>query len=180
VPIQFTVTAWQYINATVYSRDPESDMYALPPDLETTASLAQTTYRAITPTPWIVYVFIGITGALLVYGNSLFAFVLAIKTVAPNTSSFSEFDVASKAGGLIERDERNPCSVGDLSCMLREEGIATACSSDIVREFRNKKIRVVEAVKKREGMTLVLVVGSIQDDNKELEGFKILKRGVRY
>lgn len=141
VPIQFTVTALQYVNSTVSAIDPQSNTYALPADLKTTASAARSTYRAISTKPWTVYTFIAVVIVLLLCGNILFALVWTKPPLAavPIISSFSEIDATSKSGRLLTQQPFQ-----DYCSALRQAGLGNACSADIVQGVRRKNIRVVE------------------------------------
>ncbi len=79
VPIQFSVAAWQWVNATVFALDPKSSLYALPQDLMTTASSAQRTYRALSTKGGTVYVFIFLVSMMLIYETIL----LAVTVIRP-------------------------------------------------------------------------------------------------
>jgi hypothetical protein len=140
VPIQFTVTALQYVNSTVSALDPESTRYALPDDLKTTASEARSTYRALSTKRWTVYTLIAVVIVLLLFGNILFALVWTQQLLAvPNVSSFSEVDAISKSGPpLTEQPFQDYCSA------LRNAGLANASSATIVQGVKRKSIRVVE------------------------------------
>ena len=173
VPIQFTVTVWQYVNATVSAIDLQSTEYALPDDLRTTASSARSTYRAISTKPWTVYTFIAIVTVLLICGNILFAFAWAQALVAPNISSFSEADATSKSA---HPSTQQPFQ--DYCTALQDAGLGNATSAKIVRGIKNKIIRVVEVDGARPNEKRLLL--AVLDMNGEIESFRSLSTGVRY
>jgi hypothetical protein len=93
VPIQFATMAWEWVNATATINTTD---FALPQDLETTASTAKITYRAKAK-PWTVCVFMILTALLLIWCNSALLWILTQRTAAPNLSEFVEVDIGSKA-----------------------------------------------------------------------------------
>ena len=173
VPIQFTVTAWQFVNATVSALDPESTSYALPDDLKTTASSARRTYRALTAMPWIVYTFIAMVSVLLLCGNIILTFAWSQKMVAPNTSSFSEVDASSKSAHSLTQQP-----LQDYSSALQNARLGNASSGKIVRGVKNKRIRVVEIDDVRHNEKCILLV--VTDVDGEIERLQGLSTEVRY
>ena len=177
VPVQFTVIAWQFVNATAYALDPETSDFALPADLEVTASAAESTYRALSTKPWTVYFFMGLVALLVFWSNLFFGFMYTQQAIVPNTSAFAEVDASSKSA--YPRSQRvRP--VRDYSTALREAGISNAQTATIVQALRNKTIRLIEmdGVLPEEKF-LLLAVTSI-DSLIEMESFRSLSTGVMY
>ena len=180
IPIQFSTTAWQFVNATYYALEPQSDRYALPPDLDTTASAARVTYRTISTRPWLVFVFMGVVISLLLWSFILFAYEFLQKTIVPNTSSFSEIDVSSKAA-YPPSDVDTSRPVGDYNSVLREAGLANAESTKIIDALKRKVIRVVETDGGRpHEKVILLTLADRHGESRELEDFDSLKTGVKY
>lgn len=139
VPIQFSTTLWQYVNYTINPEFPEE--FALPYDLETTASGAQSTYRALAA-PWTVFLFMSITGVSVFWATLLVLYSVLANSVVPNTSSFAEIDSSSKSLGLS--NPANQFGVMDYSSMLRHSGLGNATSNAIAAAIKDHIIRVAE------------------------------------
>jgi len=172
VPLQFSVAAWQWVNATVFALDPESSLYALPEDMKTTASSAQRTYRALTKV-WIIYVFMLLVSSLLIYEISLLVIVGTQREVAPNTSSFSEIDASSKSTCPLQQN-----SFVDYASELQRSRLGNAYSDEIVQGVRNKKIRVVESDGPRADQKSIVV--AVEDINEDVSHLPGLCKGVEY
>jgi hypothetical protein len=176
--------AWEWVNATSSSN---GSLFALPSDLETTASVAQVTYRAIA-NQWTVWVFIALTGFLLIWCNCLLLWVLAQSTAAPNSSAFAEVDINSKSTySSIDqqsiRDEENRFGTvaTDFSSMLRGAGLGNAESKAIIQSLKDKILRVAGMDGPGEQKILVLVTGTgTGEDLRNMEGLETLKRGMTY
>jgi hypothetical protein len=179
IPIQFSTAAWQLVNATVYASDPESTLYALPPDLDTTASAAQVTYRTLSTKPWVVHVFMAAVVIMLLWNYSLFAYMFWQNTIVPNRSAFSEIDVSAKAT-YPPNGVEVPRPVSDYSSALRDAGLGNARSSTIVKALNEKIIRVIETDGGRPGDKLFLLVVVNTEYLSELNGFSGLTTGVKY
>lgn len=181
IPIQFSTVAWQFVNSTVYASDSQSTLYALPPDLDTTASAAQVTYRTVSTKPWVVYVFMAVVVILLLWSNSLFAYMFSQKTVVPNRSAFSDIDVTAKST-YPPNGVEVPKPVCDYSSALRDAGLGNAQSSKIVKGLNEKVIRVVETDGGRPGDKLILlaVANTERECLSVVEGFSGLTTGVKY
>jgi hypothetical protein len=181
IPIQFSTVAWQFVNATIYASDPQSTLYSLPPDLDTTASATQVTYRVVSTKPWTVYAFMAAVVVLLLWSNSLFGYMISQKTIVPNRSAFSDIDVSSKSTYPPNGVEalRPVC---DYSSALRDAGLGNAQSSKIVKGLNEKVVRVVETDGGRPGDKLLLLAVSNTETEclNELEGFSGLTAGVKY
>ena len=180
VPFQFSTTAWQWVNATQGSN--ESTLYALPADLETTATISDVTYRAIA-SKWTIYVFITLTGLLLIWCNSIFLWILRQKTAIPNSSSFVEVDIGSKSAypseviGLPEDGTSPQVGYQDWAQMLRTAGLGNSESRAIIHMVKDRKIRVVALKGDAESNFLVLVAAKEGEDFEELP---MLDRTARY
>lgn len=180
VPFQFSTTAWQWVNATQASN--ESTLYALPADLETTATISDVTYRAIA-SKWTICGFIILTGLLLIWCNSIFLWILRQKTAIPNSSSFVEVDIGSKSAypsevtGLREDGKLPQVDYQDWSKMLRTAGLGNSESRAITQMVKDRKIRVVALKGEAESNFLVLVAANEGEDFGELP---MLDRTTRY
>jgi hypothetical protein len=154
IPIQFTVSAWQFVNATVFALDPQSSRYALPPDLEATASPAQVTYRTVSTRPWTFYVFSAVLTALVLYSISLFTF---IRWHTPHgltiyQSLYPEIDVTSMASCPPKNDESHKVDGGlDYSSALRNSGLRNADSKTVLKRIGGMNIRIVHVNVSDEG-----------------------------
>jgi hypothetical protein len=76
IPIHFSATAWDLANSTVEKLPGNTLDYALPDELNTTASSANMKLR-LRAAPWTVYVFIVLGSSLLVYILTLLVCILA-------------------------------------------------------------------------------------------------------
>lgn len=150
IPFQFSVTALQFINSRVQQKYPQisSGTFAIPPDLETTATLSGSSYRAIAA-PWTVQLFVSTTVLLLLCAICMLIWVATRSVVILNTSSFLEIDILSNLAPSSARIQETsvdggPETVADsdnLSSMLRNKGLANVGSDKvIVREIDGKKI----------------------------------------
>jgi hypothetical protein len=128
VPIQFSVSALQFSNATLSSMNPHFTRFALPDDLEATASEVESTYRAITSQPWTVYAFISTVGCLLLWGLSVFVVVHTQNVDVADTSNFPETDVVSKSGNPSFESQK---FMQDYCFALRDAGIGNGNSRTI-------------------------------------------------
>jgi hypothetical protein len=181
VPIQFSTLVWIFANATAPTGAPPGS-YALPSDFETTASAAQVTYRALV-TPWFVYAFISVALFLLVWGNSVFVYMLFQGTVAPNSSCFPEVDICSKP---CHHADGNGAVVG-YSSMLGRKGLCNAETPAIAKAVKGDIIRVSHVYsEERRGDVIVLTTGMrrLQDEeageNENGLGLESLVRNRRY
>jgi hypothetical protein len=183
VPIQFSTLVWVFVNATA----PEGatpGIYALPADFETTASAAQVTYRALV-TPWFVYAFISVALFLLVWGNSVFVYMLFQNTVSPNSSCFPEIDICSKPCHPAEIASGNGAAAG-YSSMLRQKGLGNAETPAIAKAVKGEIIRVSRVhSKERRGDVIVLTTGMRTSQDQETgvkngNGLESLARNRRY
>lgn len=184
VPFQFSTTAWQWANATQGSND--SSIYALPADLQTTATISEVTYRAIA-NKWTICVFITLTVILLIWCNSIFLWILRQKTASPNSSSFVEVDIGSKSAYLSKiisdlREDGEPTQVDyqDLSQMLRTAGLGNSESKAIIQRVKDRKIRVVSLKSDANDNFLVLVTANEGQDAGGFESLSMLDRTTRY
>lgn len=183
VPVQFATTAWMWVNAT--QQYTNTTDFALPSELETTASSTQLTYRAIAK-PWTVATFIVCVSVLLIWCNSLLLYLLVRGPVAPNTSSFVEVDVGSKSTFLSKHNESSDAVHGenrqeyDFSGMLRGEGLANSESKAIVEKTRDKKVRLAAVNDRADGNVLVLVAGRSSEDFRQMELLDTLHCGKTY
>jgi len=175
VPIQFTVTAWQFANATLTAEDPGLSLYALPPDLEAIASPGRSIYRTVARYPATVYVFMTIVGVLFSGWVSLFLIVVLKPVWFPRTSHFFEVDACSKAGYPPSRVER---PVLDYSSALRASGLANAKSGTIVRAAQGMVIRAVEIDGSAPGNEFMLLAAA--GDSDTLAHFNGLSAGTLY
>jgi hypothetical protein len=180
IPIQFGTTALQYINAT---HSNEGNTFALSPSLETTASSADSVYRALAA-PWTVYLYISLV--LLSVTWSIFLFLLLIfgnTSAIPNLSNFPEIDIASKmtvfqyVHGISESSALVP--VQDYSVMLRNSFLGNADSAAIIEVIRNQRIRVAEMEDLGTGVKFVVLVTSTNSDIWG-DDLKCLKREYQY
>ena len=172
VPIQFSVSALQFANATLSSIDPHSTRFALPADLEATASGAKSTYRAMTTQSWTVYAFISTVAFLLLWGLLVFVVVYAQNVYVADTSNFSEVDVVSKSGNLPPEKQR---LIQDYCSALRDADLGNGNSRKIAQAVEDKNIRLVEVDAQESGKKLiVLIVGG------DLEDFPSLSTGFKY
>ena len=114
------------------------------------------------------------------WSNVVLLAVLKQKTVAPNTSAFTEIDTASKANYPAATPhspsgyQNTSSSVSDLSDMLREAGLGNADTAGSIKATKNKSVRVI--VTEEEGSNrgrVVLVVG----DSKYLRSRQGLRDG---
>lgn len=184
VPFQFSTTAWQWVNATQGSND--SSIYALPADLETTATISEVSYRAIA-SKWTICVFITLTGILLIWCNSIFLWILRQKTAIPNSSSFVEVDIGSKSaypsksiGNLLEDVNTAQADYQDWSHMLRTAGLGNSESKAIIQRVRDRKIRVVSLKSDANDNFLVLVTANEGHDAGRFDSLPMLDRTTRY
>jgi hypothetical protein len=178
VPIQFSTLVWVFVNATAPA-GATPGLYALPADFETTASAAQVTYRALV-TPWFVYAFISAALFLLVWGNSVFVYMLFQQTVAPNSSCYPEIDICSKPCHRSEVAGGNDLVVG-YSSMLRQKGLGNAETSEIARAVNREIIRVAHVhSQERGGDVIVLTTGSRDEAGGNGNGLESLARNRRY
>lgn len=177
IPVQFTVTAWQFVNATAFSLDPQSSEFALPPDLEVTASSAESTYRALSTKPWTVYFFMGLVSLLVVYGNLFFVFLYSQRATVPNTSAFAEVDTSSKSAYPPTQLVR---PVRDYSSALREAGISNAQTTKIVQALERKRIRLIEMDSALPDEKFLLLAVTAVNSPVEVENFRSLSTGVIY
>lgn len=182
VPIQFSTLAWEWINATSVINTTE---FALPPDLETTASRAEVTYRA-KANPWTVFVFIALTAILLIWCNCLLLWILAQNTPSPNLSSFVEVDIGSKStySSISQYDpiqdvQESMLTVEDFATMLRRAGLGNAENSAVIQCLKDRRIRVAGVGRDENEKSLVLVTGTGKD-LQETENLNRLRRGVIY
>jgi len=155
VPIQFATMAWEWVNATTTN----TTEFALPPDLETQASIAKTTYLAKAK-PWTVCVFIGLTSLLLVWCNAVFLWILRQKTAAPNMSDFVEVDIGSKAAAPIEEvlnQGRNPEELEDWQTRLKRARLGNGETRFVVKALKDSNIRVAGVRSEGNEINLVLV-----------------------
>jgi hypothetical protein len=180
VPIQFSIEVWQRVNASVAGSDPQNTQFALPDDLEVTASSVQETHRAMASRAFTVYVFMGAVSILVLCYISLFVLVYLPETAVPNTSYFSEIDLCSKSAYPLTQP--NNTTIMDYSSVLREAGLENADSRKIARAINGKTIRLVEMDEGRDGEKyLLLVVANSKDlARSELENLQALKPGVIY
>jgi hypothetical protein len=132
VPFQFSTTAWQWANATSDSND--STLYALPSDLETTATISQMTYRAVAG-KWTICVFMSLTAFLLIWCNAVFLWIIRQNTAMPNSSAFVEIDVGSKSA---YPSGNSPDDCSDWSQMLRQSGLGNSESKAIVQSLKGR------------------------------------------
>lgn len=164
VPIQFATMAWEWVNLNATATTSTTE-FALPPDLEATASIARRTYRAKAK-PRTVCVFIGLTSLLLIWCNSVLLWILRQKTASPNLSDFVEVDIASKATAPIEHsqvlnqegDEME--DLEDWSTRLRRVGLGNAQTKSVVQNLKNSNIRVAGVRSVGNEINLVLVTAS--------------------
>lgn len=177
VPIQFTVTAWQFVNATVESRFPGATIYSLPADLQVTASAAESKYRALSTQRWTVYVFIATAGVMLIIGDAFVALLYARRTVAPNMSAFSEIDACSKSSYPLAHPDR---PIPDYCTVLRDVGVANAQTGKIVRSIKDKRIQIVGMEGTQHEDTFLLLAVTDMDRPVEFENSPRLVPGVAY
>jgi hypothetical protein len=183
VPIQFATMAWERTNATSGSNGSE---FALPADLETTASIAEVTYRAKAK-PWTVCVFMVLTAVLLLWCNSILLWILTQKTASPNLSSFVEVDIGSKSTYSTEPptvdhvELATEVPIQDWSTMLQRAGLGNAGTARVVQSLKDKRLRVagVDCAADEKSLVLVTTTGTGKDllAAGDLES---LKRGTVY
>ena len=173
VPVQFSVSAWQWVNATVFALDPKSGLYALPEDMKTTASSAQRTYRALSTKRATVYAFILLVSTLLIYEFFLLVVTGTQPEVSPNTSSFPEIDVSSRSAVPLPRD-----TLIDYASALQRSRLGNASSVEIVQGVRGRKIRVVET--DGPGANEKSIVVAVEDIGEDVSHLHGLRQGVRY
>jgi hypothetical protein len=182
VPIQFATQAWEWTNATSNSNNSQ---FALPPDMETTASLAELTYRAKAK-PWTVCLFMVLTAVLLIWCNSILLWILAQDTAAPNLSAFVEVDIGSKSTFFsmypqtVGVDHLGDGVVEDWSTMLKRDGLGNAGATSVVQSLKDKRLRVAGVDSERDVKSLVLVTGTATGKDLCAEGLNSLKRGTLY
>lgn len=168
IPLQFSTTAWMWVNSTQQYRNMTD--FALPPELETTASPAEIVYRAIAK-PWTVGLFIAAVSGLLIWCYCLLAYILVRGTAAPNCSSFVELDVTSKSSHSLKYEQLTDMAHSDnrqgydLSRLLRKEGLGNSESRAIVEIIRDKNIRLAEVSDDQGNKFLVLLTGSSSPEN---------------
>lgn len=138
IPIQFSTAVWLYANVTTESipQLAKEGLYALPSDLETIAYAAHMTPRVMA-TPWTVYVFMGVSSALYLWGASALYWMLRQQYVPPITSSFMEVDISSK---LTSRNIGGLTS--NFSSLLQSGEIGNAGSSNIAKGIKGKRLQV--------------------------------------
>lgn len=174
--------AWEWVNATSNLTDAE---FALPADLETTASLAEVTYRAKAK-PWTVCVFMLLTAILLIWCNTIVLWILSQQTTSPNLSDFVEVDISAKASHsrLVQEQENNEDKdeVEEFTSMLRRQGLGNAESSAVLQSLREKRLRVAAVDNADVGCkSLVLVTASEGDKGlEEAQSLGVLQRGKIY
>ena len=172
IPIVFSTAIWEYANATALEI---GELVPLPPELEATASGAKGTLREM-PAKWTVIAFYAIVAALLMWLFGLYAWILMKRgIVLPNTSSFPEFDVCSKATYASNTSE--PGSENDmatskgegLSSFLRKKGLANAETTSIIKGIRGTRIRIcadntceIWIVVGQKGETYPTICGALQ------------------
>jgi hypothetical protein len=178
IPLQWSFSALVTLNVSATEADPNSTRYALPDDNKVFAYTADQTYRAMAKYPLTVYVFLGTAAVLILCSNLLFWYLYLQATVVPNTSFYPEIDVVSKAahpsaGGRV---------IGDYNSVLRDAGLGNAHSMDIVREIKDKVVRVVETdgVNGEKVLVLVVAVAGPGEDGIRGEGVNVLRTGVNY
>jgi hypothetical protein len=180
VPIQFATMAWERTNATSGSNGSE---FALPADLETTASIAEVTYRAKAK-PWTVCVFMVLTAVLLLWCNSILLWILTQKTASPNLSSFVEVDIGSKSTEPPTVDHAESATevpIEDWSTMLKRAGLGNAGTTRVVQCLKDKRIRVagVDCAADEKSLVLVTTTGT-EKDLLAAGDLESLKRGTVY
>ena len=156
VPLQFSTLALVAFNATFSQTDPPIFRALIPQDMETTASAAYITYRALA-TPWIVYIFIASAWLLLIWASVISGYILTQSTVVPNTSVFPEIDVSSKSSASITLPEYSH-GIEECSAMLRNEHLGNAETHAIITAIQRKRIRVAQLSDGNESI-VVLVTG---------------------
>jgi len=148
VPIQFATLGWYMVNSTQFYTN--TTEFALPSDLETTATTVQANYRAMAA-PWTVGLFIGAVSILLIWCNWILLYVLCRGAPTPHISSFLEVDVCSKStafqGEIIGHT---------FSEMLREEGLGNIEVKRIAHKLEDKRLRLVGLRNDRGDAHLVL------------------------
>jgi hypothetical protein len=175
VPIQWSFEALIGLNISATQSDPNSTRYAMPDDVMVRAFSASSTYRAMAKYPPTVYFFAGVVGLLLLCGNALFWYLYLQATVVPNTSFFPEIDIVSKSAfpKFVEG------GVGDYNSVLREAGLTNAQSTAIVKEVKDKVLRVVE-VDGLNGEKNIVIVVTGQRGGIQAEGLNCLRSGINY
>jgi hypothetical protein len=101
-------------------------------------------------------------------GRCLLLSVYVRNTVAPNTSSIAEVDIASKSA--------NTQTIMDFSTLLRLSKLGNAETTTIIKEIKDKKVHVVE-MKGSDGVSIIVLVVA---GGEELPGCGTLERKQRY
>ncbi|KAH0551196.1 hypothetical protein GP486_007477 [Trichoglossum hirsutum] len=137
VPIQFSTTALQFSNATLQPIFPGAGVFAIPSELETTASAARIQPRFIGKL-WTVCAFVGTGGFLVLWAGCILGWILFQKPALFDSSAFPEFDMASKSGSSTQR------GLYTISDLTEIEDLASAGSWEITKAMRRKTGRVIE------------------------------------
>jgi len=171
IPIQFSTAAWQKINSTWGNSFPNSNSYALPPDLVTRVSTVRRTPRVMA-VPWSVYTFVGILSAVYLYTLTLFLWLMWQREEIPHISDFVELDFASKIikpylemqslSGTENADSKER-STGKY---LQIKDLSNGTSEALIERFRDKIIKVV--VKPDEKRSIVILTSGVEGNEEPL------------
>jgi hypothetical protein len=153
IPIQFSIAAWQYANATTFrnftaSGLPPPSIFALPDELDGKVVVGAKSIPRVAAVPWSVYTFIGGGSALLLYVAAILWWILIQKELIPNGSGFAELMFASKA----QAPERWEGRVAAIK-YLWDNGMSNAGSAEAV-----KRVKDVDIVVGVVGTRIVMVV----------------------
>ena len=133
IPIQFSTTALQFSNATL---PPGSGIFAMPSNLETTASAAQITPRFIGQL-WTVCAFIATSSVLVIWAGCILGWILfQRKPLLHDPSAFPEVDIVSRSGS---RTDQGP----SLSNLVQCEELTNPGTCAITKGIRRGKGRLV-------------------------------------
>jgi hypothetical protein len=120
VPLQFSVTAMQYVNYTMAL--PPADIHDFARELMTTATGGQSIQKFVSPL-WTSWTFIASGCAVVVLSGIAFAKILSQDSPVPTSSGITEIDFASKlaeAGVQVVEEGRSEVEAPSETGRLRD------------------------------------------------------------
>lgn len=166
LPIHFSTSGWHFANSSEANKNDGTPRAYLPvPDETNSTAAAASIVPRVASAPWTVYIFIVLSGTILLYSIAILAWAsLKSNHNPPNTSSFSEIDFASKSIEFFRQSER--LTGKDLPYALRELALGNAESAQIVEAIAKKRLRVGSAFHEATGKNAIVIVMS--DDKNGL------------
>jgi hypothetical protein len=138
IPLQFS---------TIVQQQAPGGLASLPEDMHTTATLANSSYRAMAE-PWTVWVFAFLSFSVALWSIAVLSWVSFYGPHTPNSSFFPEIDITSKSsmhtlpqsqddGKILEVSDE---VLEDLGKLTRIEGLGNGMTSCVIDGVSGKRV----------------------------------------